>query len=48
MWKQDVDYMLTSVLTEIDFGDIYFFVTEKVIIENQASCGEVYKIDTFQ
>ena len=25
MWKQDVDYMLTSVLTEIDFGDIYFF-----------------------
>lgn len=48
MWKQDVDYMLTSVLTEIDSGDIYFFVTEKVIIENHASCSEVYEIDTFQ
>lgn len=48
MWKQDVDYMLTSVLTEIDFWDIYFFVTEKVIIENHASCSEVYKIYTFR
>lgn len=48
MWKQDVDYMLTSVLTEIDSGDIYFFVTEKVIIENHTSCSEVYEIDTFQ
>lgn len=39
--------MLMSVLIEIDFGDIYFFVIEKVIIENYVSCSEVYKIDIF-
>ena len=29
MWKQDVDYMLTSVLTEIDSGNIYTFLLLK-------------------